>query len=154
LSKAYGSIGGFIAADKKLIGLLRLNCSGYGFTSTIPQDQAYAIIAAIKVINENPQLIKNLWDNKEYFVNKMKKLSYQLVSTASPIVPIFIGDEKLSSEFTRILRENFIHVDSVKFPSVPYKKSRLRVILNACHTREQIDKLVRVLEQNQHLIAA
>lgn len=61
LSKAYGSIGGFVATNKKLIDLLRLNCSGYGFTSTIPQDQAYGIIAAINVINNHPELIQSLW---------------------------------------------------------------------------------------------
>lgn len=82
----------------------------------------------------------------------MRKLPYQLVSTASPIVPVFIGDEKLSSKFTEILRQNGIHVDSVKFPSVPYGKARLRVILNAKHTKEQIDHLVNVLQSNQHLL--
>ena len=152
LSKAYGSIGGFIAANNDLIDLLRFVCSGYIFTSTIPQDQAYAIIAAIKIIKQNPQLIKNLWDNQKYFIKKMGNLPYQLTSESSPIVPILIGDEKLSDKFTNIIHENGLHVDSVKFPSVPYGKARLRVILNARHTKEQIDKLVAVLDKNKNLL--
>jgi 7-keto-8-aminopelargonate synthetase-like enzyme len=152
LSKAYGSIGGFIAANKDLVDLLRFVCSGYIFTSTIPQDQAYAIIAAINAIKENPSLIASLWSNQKYFVEKMRALPYQLVSIVSPIVPILIGDEKLADKFTAIIHENGMHVDSVKFPSVPYGKARLRVILNAHHTKEQIDKLVAVLEKNKGLL--
>lgn len=153
LSKAYGAIGGFVAAKKHIIDLLRLSCSAYGFTSAIPADQILAISKAIDIACGDSLLRKKLWDNQKYFVNRASKLKYKLASNTTPIVPILINSEELSDKFARILKEKKIHVDSVKFPAVPYNKARLRVILNAGHTHKEMDALISVLEENQHLLS-
>lgn len=151
LSKAYGAIGGFIATDRHIGELLRLTCSAYGFTSTLPPDQVFAVSEAIDIVTDEPERRQRLWANQRYFVEAMKGLPYTLVSTTTPIVPVLIGDEALTDQLSEQLRSVGLHVDSVKFPAVPKNQGRLRVILNAGHTREQIDLLVSVL-RDQHAV--
>lgn len=152
LSKAYGAIGGFIATGKHIGELLRLTCSAYGFTSTLPPDQVFAVSEAIDIVTDEPERRQRLWDNQRYFVEAMQGLPYQLVSTATPIVPVLIGDEVQTDRLSLLLRSVGLHVDSVKFPAVPKNQGRLRVILNAGHTREQIDLLVSVFRNHQAVL--
>jgi 8-amino-7-oxononanoate synthase len=152
LSKAYGAIGGFVATDTHLAEVLRLTSFAYGFTSTLPPSQAAAVSEAIDAVLDEPERRARLWDNQRYFVARMSRLGYRLVSTETPIVPILVGPDQMANRLSRILRGEGIHVDAVKFPAVPVGQARLRIQLNACHTRAQIDHLVEVLERHQHLI--
>jgi glycine C-acetyltransferase len=81
----------------------------------------------------------------------MAGLSFRLVSTETPIVPIWLGDEVRTQQLALAIRAEGIHVDSIRFPAVPIKSARLRIQLNAGHRREHIDHLVEVLERHQHL---
>ncbi|MBU1692143.1 MAG: pyridoxal phosphate-dependent aminotransferase family protein [Gammaproteobacteria bacterium] len=146
LSKAYGAIGGFIATESHISEILRLTSSAYGFTSTLPPDQAFAVSEAIDMSQDEPERRKRLWENQRYFVSRVEKSGYHIVSKATPIVPVFIGDERKCDRMAALLKDEGIHVDAVKFPAVGLKQSRLRFIMNANHTRAQIDKLVEVLE--------
>lgn len=150
LSKAYGAIGGFIATEDYITDILRLSCSAYGFTSTLPPDQAYAVSEAIDMVLDEPERRQRLWDNQRYFVSRVEKLGYRLASKETPIIPVLIGDEQQCDRFALMLKQEGFHVDAVKFPAVPLKQARLRFIMNANHTREQIDRLVDVLDACQH----
>ena len=153
LSKAYGALGGFIATESYIGEILRLTCSAYSFTSTLPPDQALACIEAIDMVREEPERRARLWANQQYFLSLMDKLPYRVLSRTTPIVPVLIGDESLCDRFAALLKAAGIHVDAVKFPAVGIRKARLRVMLNAGHTKEQIERLVGVLEENQGLLA-
>lgn len=146
LSKAYGAIGGFIATESYISDILRLTSTAYGFTSTLPPDQAFAVSEAIDMSLDEPERRKRLWENQRYFVSRMEKLGYHLISKTTPIVPVLIGDERECDRVAALLKNEGIHVDAVKFPAVGLKQSRLRFIMNANHTRAQIDKLVGILE--------
>ena len=148
LSKAYGSIGGFVACDSYLTDILRLSCAAYGFTSTLPPDQAYAVWEAIDMVQDEPWRHQALWKNQRYFVGRMAALDYRLLATETPIVPILIGDELLADTIAADLRQNSIHVDSVKFPAVQLNRARIRIQLNAAHTVQDIDHLVDALEHH------
>ena len=152
LSKAYGAIGGFVATDGYIAEILRLSCAAYGFTSTLPPDQALAVSEAIDAVRDEPERRQRLWANQRYLVAQMARLPYELVSTATPIVPIMIGDETLADRYAALLAAEGIHIDAVKFPAVPMGKARLRVQLNAGHTRAQIDHFVGILDENQDLV--
>ncbi|NTV11317.1 MAG: pyridoxal phosphate-dependent aminotransferase family protein [Zoogloea sp.] len=154
LSKAYGAIGGFIATDRYISEVLRLSCSAYGFTSTLPPDQALAVSEAIDMVRDEPQRLRQLWENQRHFVSRMADSAYTLLSTETPIVPVLVGDERRCDQLADHLRNEGIHVDAVKFPAVPIRRARLRVILNAGHTREQIDRLVDALANRAQLLAA
>ena len=151
LSKAYGSIGGYIAAHGLITEVLRVSCPAYGFTATLPPDQAMVISTAIDVVRDEPERRQRLWDNQRYFVKRMADLNYKLVATQTPIVPIWLGDETKAEQLAFAIRQEGIHVDSIRFPAVPIKSSRLRIQLNAGHRREDIDHLVDVLKRHQHL---
>jgi glycine C-acetyltransferase len=149
LSKAYGSIGGYVAGHGLVTEVLRMTCPAYGFTATLPPDQAMVISTAIDVVRDEPERRGRLWDNQRYFVERMGGLNYRLVSTDTPIVPIWLGDEAKAEQLAGAIREEGIHVDAIKFPAVPIKSARLRIQLNAGHRREEIDHLVDVLERHQ-----
>jgi glycine C-acetyltransferase len=145
LSKALGAIGGFVAVEREMADVIRLTSSAYGFTCPPPPDQAAALIAALDLLEQQPERRKTLWDNQRYFVEKMRPLGYRLLSTETAIVPVLIGDAERCLQYARALREAGIHVDSVQFPAAPLGQARLRFMMNAGHTRAQIDHVVAVM---------
>src|SRR5207244_6377281 len=104
LSKAYGSIGGYIAAHGLITEVLRMTCPAYGFTATLPPDQAMVISAAIDVVRDEPERRQRLWDNQRHFVALMRNLDYKLISTQPPIVQIWLGDETKAEHLARAVR--------------------------------------------------
>ena len=149
LSKAYGGIGGFIATEPHIAHIIRLACAAYGFTSTLPPDQAVALSEAVDMVRDEPERRARLWKNQRYFVTRMSELSYRLISTDTPIVPILVGDEDAAERLARSLGEAGLHVDAVRFPAVPLHKARLRIQLNAGHTNKDIDLLIDTLRANR-----
>lgn len=147
LSKALGAIGGFVAVDREVADVIRLTSSAYGFTCPPPPDQAAALIAALDLLEQEPQRRQRLWDNQRYFIERMAPLGYQILSTATPIVPVLIGDAEQCRLHARELRAEGVHVDAVQFPAVPLGQARLRFMMNAGHTRAQIDHVVSVMQR-------
>ena len=147
LSKAYGAIGGFIAAESWVVEVLRLTCSAYGFTSTLPPDQAFAVSEAVEMVRDEPERRERLWANQRYFIQAMDDLGFQLLSRATPIVPVWIGDETDCLQVSRRLDEAGFHVDAIVFPAVPKNRSRLRFSMNSNHTKQQIDRLAGVMSE-------
>jgi glycine C-acetyltransferase len=145
LSKALGSIGGFVAVEKEVAEVIRLTSSAYGFTCPPPPDQAAALLAALDLLEEEPQRRQLLWDNQRYFVSRLQPLGLKISSTATAIVPVVIGDAEECLAYARALRDEGIHVDSVQFPAAPIGQARLRFMMNAGHTREQIDHVINVM---------
>jgi glycine C-acetyltransferase len=145
LSKAYGCIGGFVALDEDLAGILRLGCSAYGFTSTLPPDQAACVLEAMDMVRDEPERRDNLWANQRLFVRTMREAGFILASTETPIVPLHVGDETECARLAAGLREDGIHVDAIMFPAIARGQSRLRFILNAGHTEQHIHRAVESL---------
>jgi 8-amino-7-oxononanoate synthase len=154
LSKAYGAIGGFVATNKYLGDMIRLTCTAYGFTSTLPPDQVCAVSEAMDIVLDEPQRLQRLWENQRYFVVEMDKLGYTLVSRSTCIVPVLIGNEPLCEWFSDRLEERGFHVDSILFPGVPKGQARLRFVMNANHTRKQIDELLGALGELRDMSAS
>ena len=147
LSKAYGCIGGFIATESYIAEILRIGCSAYGFTSTLPPDQAEAVLEAIDVVTDEPERRQRLWENQRLFVERLLARGVSPSSTATPIIPVHIGDESDCVRVASGLRAAGFHVDAILFPAISPGQSRLRFILNAHHTTEQIEAVVDTLAQ-------
>lgn len=145
LSKALGSIGGFVAVEKEVGDVIRLTSSAYGFTCPPPPDQAAALLAALDILEEEPERRQRLWDNQRYFIERMEPLGYTIISTATPILPVLIGDAETCQRYAVELRAEGVHVDSIQFPAAPVGQARLRFMMNAGHTKAQIDHAVSVM---------
>lgn len=147
LSKAYGCIGGFIATERHLARILRLGCAAFGFTSTLPPDQAAAVLEAIAMMRDEPDRLRRLWENQRYFVERMQEAGLAPACTQTPIVPFAVGSEAECMRLAAGLREDGIHVDAIRFPAIGRGQARLRFILNAHHTTAHIDHAVGSLQR-------
>jgi len=145
LSKAYGCIGGFVATEAYVADILRIGCSAYGFTSTLPPDQAACVLEAIDMVVDEPERRQRLWRNQRCFVTRLQSCGVTPLSTATPIVPVHIGDEDECMRVASGMRASGFHVDAIMFPAIAPNQSRLRFMMNANHTTEQIDGAVTVL---------
>ena len=145
LSKAYGCIGGFVATESYIAEILRIGCSAYGFTSTLPPDQAECVLEAIDMVCDEPERRRRLWQNQRYFVSRLAAHGMAPLSTSTPIVPVGIGDEEHCVRVAAGLRARGFHVDAIRFPAIAPGQSRLRFMMNAHHTPAQIDGAVDAL---------
>ena len=145
LSKAYGCIGGFVATDADIATVLRLGCSAFGFTSTLPPDQAACVLEALDIVMDEPERRATLWANQAYFVERMTAACFELPARDTAIVPLPVGSETECGRLAAGLRQLGIHVDAIMFPAVPLGQARLRFMMNAHHTTAHIDSVVDAL---------
>ena len=145
LSKAYGCIGGFVATEAYIARILRIGCSAFGFTSTLPPDQAAAVLEAIEMVTDEPERRQRLWENQRSFVSRLVARGITPCSTATPIVPVHVGDELRCDRIGTLLRTAGFHVDAIVFPAIAPGQARLRFMMNAHHTAEQIDGVIDAL---------
>jgi len=123
----------------------------YGFTATLPPDQAMVISTAIDVVRDEPERRQRLWDNQRYFVKRMAELNYKLVATETPIVPIWLGDEAKAEQLALAGSRGRDSCRCHQVSGRADQSARLRIQLNAGHRRADIDHLVDVLRRHQHL---
>ena len=147
LSKAFGVVGGFVAGSKNLIDYLKQKARPFLFSSALTVADVAANLAALEIMESSDELIKKLWENKEYFQENLKKMGFNLGTTKPPITPVIIGDEKKAQQFSKELFENNIFVQAIVYPTVPKGTARLRVMLSAIHTKEDLDFALEVFEK-------
>ncbi len=139
LSKAFGIVGGFVAGKKVIIDYLKQKARPFLFSSaTTPADVA-AAIEAVDILTESGDLVKKLWDNGNYFKSKMKEAGFDTGHSETPITPVIIGDAKLSSQLSAKLFEEDVFAQSIGYPTVPKGKARIRVMISAAHSKEDLD---------------
>jgi glycine C-acetyltransferase len=145
-SKGLGSVGGYICAKKELIELLHYYSRPYMFSTAMTPQATASLIAAIDVIETEPQLMEKLWFNINYFKEHLKTLGYNTGNAETAIFPLIIGDRYKVNEACRILSEQGIYANPVQYPAVPKRQSRIRLSLMCSHTQEHLDKTLNVLE--------
>ena len=145
LSKAIGSIGGYITGTKELIDYLRVTVRSYIYTaSPLPPASTAAEIASLEYILSNPSRVESLNNNANYLRTKFRENNFDILETQTPIIPLMIGDEQKAIKFADTLFENGVLAPCVRWPVVPKNKARIRFVLMANHTIEQIDKLLGI----------
>lgn len=145
-SKAFGAIGGFVAANEELVQLLHFYSRAYMFSTALPPPIVSSLIEAINVIETEPILRERLWKNINYFKKNLLKLGFNINGSETAIFPIIIGDDYKVKEACKMLHEKGIYANLVLYPAVPRKLSRLRISLMSTHTREHLDKTLEALE--------
>lgn len=147
LSKAIGCLGGYVAGKGYLIKYLKAATRPIIFSVALPPAIAAAAIAAIDEIQKNHELRKKLWNNANYLRENLQKLGFNTLNSETPIIPIFIGDEKKAIRMAELLFKKNIYAPCIRWPAVPKGKARIRFLVMATHTKEQIDILLNACEK-------
>jgi glycine C-acetyltransferase len=138
LSKAFGSLGGYVAGSRSLIEFLHHRARPFLFSTSHPPAVAAACIAAIDVLLEEPQIIERLWENTKFFKAGLQALGFNTGASQSPITPVIVGDAPLAMQLSDRLFERGVFAQGIGFPTVPRDKARVRTIVTATHTRADL----------------
>src|SRR5437588_1728086 len=152
LSKAIGAIGGYVCGSRDLIEFLYHRARPFLFSTSHPPSVTATCIAAFDVLEQEPQLIENLWKNTRFFKKELGTLGFNIggvntPASETPITPIIVGDGKLAMEFSRELFNDGVFTPGIAFPVVPEGKARLRTIMTATHTKDQLDRALEILKK-------
>ncbi len=147
LSKAIGVVGGYVAGKKVTIEWLKNRGRPFLFSTSMTPSAVGSCIEAIRMLMESTEYTDKLWDNARYFKEKISKLGYNIGQSETPITPVIIGDEELTGIFSKKLFENGLFVSPIIFPTVPKGTARVRCMVTAGHSKEQLDKAVEIFEK-------
>jgi glycine C-acetyltransferase len=140
LSKAFGVVGGVSAGNPVVVEWLRQRGRPFLFSSAMTVPDVAACLAAVDILEHSTELVDKLWENTRYFKAEMGNLGFDTGSSATPITPIMLGEAPLAQQFSRELFENGVFAMAIGFPTVPRGKARIRVMISASHSNEDLDK--------------
>src|SRR3954464_2776375 len=151
LSKAIGALGGYVCGSHDLIDFLYHRARPFLFSTSHPPPVAATCIAAFEVLEQEPERIEKLWENTRFWKKELGLLGFDIggkttPASETPITPIIVGNGKLTMEFSRELFKEGVMGTGIAFPTVPEGKARIRTIVTATHTREELERALGVLE--------
>ena len=146
-SKSLASIGGFIASDASTVEYIKHNSRSLIFSASPTPAAVAAALASLDIIESDDSLRLQLLNNTQYAIAAFKSLGFNTGKTETPIIPLYIGDDKKTYELTNLLLNKGVFVNPVVAPAVSPENSMIRFSLMATHTREQIDKAIDTIYQ-------
>jgi glycine C-acetyltransferase len=147
LSKAVGALGGYVAGNRNLIEFLYHRARPFLFSTSHPPAVAAACIAALDVLIEEPQIIDRLWENTRFFKAGLERLGFNTGLSESPITPVIAGDSEKANRLSDRLFEEGVFAQAIAFPTVARDKARVRTIVTATHTREELQFALDAFEK-------
>jgi len=147
LSKAIGGLGGYVAGSRDLIDFLHHRARPFLFSTSHPPAVAAACIAALDVLVEEPQLIEQLWENTRFFKAGLEAHGFNTGISESPITPVIVGDGTLAMKLSDRLFEEGVFAQGIAFPTVAKDKARVRTIVTATHTRDDLQFALDVFKR-------
>ena len=138
LSKAVGVLGGYVAGSRALIEFLYHRARPFLFSTSHPPAVAAACIAAIDILEQEPEVIERLWERTRFFKAGLRDLGFDTGPSESPITPVIVGDGALAMRLSDELFEEGVFAQGIAFPTVPRGRARVRTIVTATHTREEL----------------
>lgn len=147
LSKAFGCLGGYIAGRKELRDYLINTARSFIYTTAHPPSVPAAAMEAIRMIQDEPQYLNQLWKNTRYFKKGMSDLGFDIGHSQTPITPVMAGESKVAMELSRQLFEEGLFAKSIVFPLVAKDKARVRINVTAQHTGEDLDEALTIFER-------
>ena len=147
LSKAIGVLGGYVAGPATLRTVLEHRARPFLFSTSHPPAVAAACLAAIDVLESEPELIERLWENARHFKAGLERLGFDTGRSETPITPVIVGAGALAHRFSDRLFEEGVFAMGIGFPTVPEDKSRVRTIVTAEHSRDELDTCLDAFER-------
>jgi glycine C-acetyltransferase len=140
MSKAFGVVGGVVAGNPVVVEWLRQRGRPFLFSSAMTVPDVAACLAALDLLEESTELVDRLWENARYFKAEMKRMGFDTGNSSTPITPVMLGEAPLAQQFSRELFENGVFGMAIGFPTVPRGKARIRVMISASHSKEDLDQ--------------
>jgi glycine C-acetyltransferase len=140
LSKAFGVVGGVVAGSSIIVEWLRQRGRPFLFSSAVTVPDVAATLAAIDLLEESTELVDRLWENAHYFKAEMKRLGFDTGASVTPITPIMLGEAPLAQQFSKDLFTEGVFAMPIGFPTVAKGKARIRVMISAAHSRDDLDR--------------
>jgi glycine C-acetyltransferase len=144
LSKAWACLGGYVAGSRSLIQFLMQRARPLLFSTSHPPSVAATALAALDRIEADPGLIERLWDNTRFFKAGLARRGFDTGASETPITPILVGDEAKAMRFSDRLFEEGVFALGLAYPTVPRGRARIRTIVTAGHTREQLSQALEI----------
>jgi 8-amino-7-oxononanoate synthase len=146
-SKSFASIGGFIAGSEEVVHYIKHVSRAFIFSASPPPAAVATVIAAIDILQKEPERREKLWKNYEKMIKGYQELGFNTGASQTPIIPIIIGEDEKTFEFWRLLYENGVFSNPVISPAAPPGKSLIRTSYMATHTEEELDKVLGIFEK-------
>lgn len=140
LSKAFAGLGGYVAGSRALVDLLMHRARPLLFSTSHPPSVAASALAAVRLVQEQPELIARLWENTRFFKDGLRRLGFDTGQSETPITPVIVGDEALAMRLSDRLFEEGVFALGIAFPTVPRGRARVRTIVTAAHTTGQLER--------------
>jgi len=147
LSKAIGVLGGYVCGSKNLIEFLYHRARPFLFSTSHPPGVAAACIAAFEILEDEPERIEKLWENTRYFKKGLSDAGFDTGMSETPITPVMVGEAARAHRLSAELFEEGVFATGIGFPTVAKDKARVRTIVNAMHTREQLDRALEAFRK-------
>jgi glycine C-acetyltransferase len=147
LSKAVGALGGYVAGSKSLIDFLYHRARPFLFSTSHPPSVAATCIAALDILENEPQIIERLWDNTRFFKAGLAKLGLNTGLSESPITPVIAGEGSLAMKLSDRLFAEGVFAQGIAFPTVARDKARVRTIVTAAHTKDELQFALEKFEK-------
>ncbi|MBW8011489.1 MAG: glycine C-acetyltransferase [Chloroflexi bacterium] len=144
MSKAFGVMGGVAAGNAKVVEWLHQRGRPFLFSSAMTVPDVAACLAAIDLMEESTELVDKLWENADFFKAEMRNLGFDTGNSVTPIVPVMLGEAPLAQEFSRGLFSAGVFGMAIGFPTVPKGAARIRVMISAAHSKEDLEKGLEV----------
>lgn len=154
-SKSFASIGGFIAGSHDVIHYIQHHARSLIFSAALPASNAAAVLAALDIIESEPQHVQRVWENADYMRRGLKELGYNVGASVAPIIPVIIGEQYLTGITWAALIENGVYTNPVVPPATPPNASLLRTSYIATHTTDLLDRALsafKIVGENLDLI--
>ena len=146
-SKAFGVVGGHVSGSKDLYSFAYNKSRTWLLSGSHPPAVAAACIAAIDVLESEPQHVRILWDHTRYFKKEMKNLGFNIGNSETPITPVIVGESSVAKRLSARLFEEGVFALPIVFPMVARDKARIRTIMNAALMRKDLDFAIGVFEK-------
>lgn len=147
LSKAFGVVGGVVAGHPLVVEWLYQRGRPFLFSSAMTIPDVAACLEAVEILESSTELVDQLWDNAEYFKSEMNELGFDTGNSQTPITPVMLGEAALAQEFSQELFAAGVFAMSIGYPTVPRGEARIRVMISAAHSREDLDQGLAAFEE-------
>lgn len=147
LSKAFAGQGGYVAGSRSLVDYLIHRARPLLFSTSHPPSVAASALAAVRLVQEEPELIERLWDNTRFFKKGLTQLGWDTGTSETPITPVIVGDEHLTMDLSDRLFAAGVFALGIAFPTVPRGRARIRTIVTAGHTRTHLQRALDAFER-------